>query len=171
MKFITTITALAALLPITTLAAVPPAEADEVIVLDNSAPAETFDAPPANATDAVAGVDFDPAPLSERDLEERGPQSSLTITVYRNRGCSGPSYPIKAKYDSGYAFRIQSYKTSRRLKWGEVISLYGAKNGNTCVRETSHTPMAMAPGCHGLGGGSVNGASCVKLWRRQGFIY
>ncbi|KAL9005283.1 MAG: hypothetical protein Q9180_009804, partial [Flavoplaca navasiana] len=122
MKFITTITALAALFPIIALAAAPTAEAEEVVDLDDKVPTETLNIPTANTTTAIAGIDYEASPpdepaLNERDLEDRATkQSDLTIQLYRNKGCSGPSFEVKARYDTGYKFKIQSFKTSRRMK-------------------------------------------------------
>ncbi|KAL9615702.1 MAG: hypothetical protein Q9204_008687, partial [Flavoplaca sp. TL-2023a] len=122
MKFITTITALAALFPIIALAAAPTAEAEEVVDLDDKVPTETLDIPAANITTAIAGIDYeasspDEPALNERDLEDRATkQSDLTIQLYRNKGCRGASFEVKARYDTGYKFKIQSYKTSRTMK-------------------------------------------------------
>ncbi|KAL8978930.1 MAG: hypothetical protein Q9205_005615 [Flavoplaca limonia] len=177
MKFITTITALAALFPIIALAAAPTAEPEEIVDLDDKVPTETLDIPAANITTAIAGIDYeasspDEPALNERDLEERATkQSDLTIQLYRNKGCRGASFEVKARYDTGYKFKIQSYKTSRTMKLGEVLSLYGGYGGDKCRRQTSWTPQRMGKGCHELGGQSVGGAKCIKLWRHQGFIY
>ncbi|KAI4276907.1 MAG: hypothetical protein LQ337_002154 [Flavoplaca oasis] len=128
MKFITTVTALAALFPIIALAADPTAEAEEVIDLDDKVPTETLNIPAADITTAIPGIDYEASPpdepaLNERDLEDRATkQSDLTIQLYRNKGCSGPSFEVEARYDTGYKFRIQSYKTSRTMKLGEVLS-------------------------------------------------
>ncbi|KAI4271989.1 MAG: hypothetical protein L6R38_006718 [Xanthoria sp. 2 TBL-2021] len=178
MKFITTITALAALLPIITLAVASPADSDDVVALEGSVPTGTSNSAAPNNTAAVEGIDYDDttpneAALHENDLAERRvtKQSDLTISVYRNQGCSGPRMDVKVRYDTGYTFPIQSYRTSRTLKPGETLSLFAKTGNNRCGRETSHTPPRMGKGCHGLGGASVGGASCFKLWRHMGFIY
>ncbi|KAL8787311.1 MAG: hypothetical protein Q9213_002302 [Squamulea squamosa] len=174
MKFLITITAFAALLPIA-LAVPSPADFDDVIPLTDSAPAETNPSTAANETIAIPGVDYDDdeaAASHENVLAERATRNSgLTISAYRFKGCSGPRVDVKVRYDSAYGYPIQSYTTSRRLKMGEVLSLYGQVGKNRCGRETSHTPQMMKKGCHGLGGGSAGGASCFKVWRHQGFIY
>ncbi|KAL8669060.1 MAG: hypothetical protein Q9168_006330, partial [Polycauliona sp. 1 TL-2023] len=126
MKFINTITALAVLLSMTAFAivpSIPPPDADEVTVIDAPPSTDSVDSTPANATAAVAGVDFVDTPLTARDLEERASkQSDLDIVLYVNKGCVGAQYRARAIYDNGYAFPIKSYKTSRTLKLGETIS-------------------------------------------------
>ncbi|KAL8769317.1 MAG: hypothetical protein Q9209_004699 [Squamulea sp. 1 TL-2023] len=168
MKFLITITAFAALLPIT-LAVSSAADSEDVVPLTDSAPTEANPST-ANETIAIAGVDYDDTTLNEaaasheNHLAERKVtrNSDLVISAYRNKGCSGPRVDVKVRYDSAYDYPVKSYTTSRRLKMGEVISLYGKVGKNRCGQETSHTPPVMKKGCHGLGGGSVGGASCFK---------
>lgn len=174
MKFITTITALAALLPILGLAIATPAASDDVIDLEGSAPTQIPNPAAPNNTVAIEGVDYDDTPLNENDLAVRAltKQSDLTINIYRNKGCSGPRLDARMLYDTGYIFPIRSYITSRQLKRGEVLNLYAAdKYKGKCGRVTSHTPQGMGKGCHALGGGSAGGASCIKLWRHGGLVY
>ncbi|CAO1597460.1 MAG: hypothetical protein LQ349_005024 [Xanthoria aureola] len=174
MKFITTITALAALLPLLTLAVATPAVPDDVINLEGSAPTQIPNYAAPNNTVAIEGVDYDDTPLNETDLAVRAltKQSDLTINIYRNKGCSGPRLDARMLYDTGYVFPIKSYITSRKLRRGEVLNLYAPdKYKGKCGRITSHTPLGMGKGCHALGGGSAGGATCIKLWRQQGFVY
>ncbi|KAL8653797.1 MAG: hypothetical protein Q9226_003697 [Calogaya cf. arnoldii] len=99
MKFIATITALAALLPFITLALAPSADADEVVVLDDSAPTGNYNTAAANDATAIEGIDFDESELNETASNEDiiaaravTKQSDLKIELYKNRGCSGPRY-------------------------------------------------------------------------------
>ncbi|KAL8731517.1 MAG: hypothetical protein Q9166_003363 [cf. Caloplaca sp. 2 TL-2023] len=173
MKFTIAIAAIVALVPIALAAS----SADNSAAVADPAPTE-FDNSPVNKTVAVAGVDFDDSPLNDTttdsELVERKvtKNSGLTIRAYRNKGCSGPLVPFSnVQYDHAYGVTIKSYSTSRRLRMGEVLNLYGKVGNNRCGRVTSHTPQIMGAGCHPLGGGSVEGASCFKLWRHMGFIY
>ncbi|KAL8920197.1 MAG: hypothetical protein Q9172_004609 [Xanthocarpia lactea] len=159
MKFITTITAFAALLAIA-LAVSTPDDSEDIIILADSATTETHD-PTANETVAIAGIDYEETTLNEPalskdELVQRAltKKSGLTISAYRNKGCSGPLVDVKVLYDKGYGYPIKSYRTSRTLKYGEVLSLFGKVGKNRCGRETSHTPPRMGKGCHALGGGS-----------------
>ncbi|KAI4103489.1 MAG: hypothetical protein LQ339_004214 [Xanthoria mediterranea] len=156
MKFITTITALAALLPILALAVATPAVPDDVIDLEGSAPTQIANSAAPNNTVAIEGVDYDDTPLNGNgDLAGRAltKQSDLTINIYRNKGCSGPRLDVRMLYDTGYQFPIRSYITSRKLKRGEVLNLYAPdKYKGKCGRVTSHTPQKMDKGCHALGG-------------------
>ncbi|KAI4243466.1 MAG: hypothetical protein L6R40_003468 [Gallowayella cf. fulva] len=185
MKFNILLATLVALLPV---ALAVPATADiddsistNTLPLADPTPAATIEstlndtavAPTDSAVDLDDDASYETMQRENEIVERRATKNSgLVIKVYRNRNCQGPIVPFtNVQYDHGYFVRFQSYSISRRLKLGETLSLYGTVGKNWCGRETSHTPQQMSAGCKPLGGGSAGGASCFKLWRRQGFIY
>ncbi|KAL8680735.1 MAG: hypothetical protein Q9186_003082 [Xanthomendoza sp. 1 TL-2023] len=191
MKITIAIAAIAAFLPI---ACAIPASNDAVstddttaaaLALANTAPSPITTIDSTLNETAIASIDSSSVDLDESNSYASAARtntllhprkvtrnSGLVIKAYREKNCYGPLALFdNVRYDEFKSAKIQSYWISRRLKRGETLSLFGQVGGNLCGRETSHTPMAMTGGCKSLGGGSVGGASCFRLWRRQGFVY
>ncbi|KAL8798304.1 MAG: hypothetical protein Q9182_006777 [Xanthomendoza sp. 2 TL-2023] len=182
MKFTIVIAAITAFLPFAL--AVP--ATDDLASPDTTAPTDPTPSPPTDSplNSTVATVDsavdlndsnsYTTAARTNNVLEARKltRNSGLLIKAYRNKNCLGPLVPFdNVRYDELKPAKFQSYWISRGLHLGETLSLYGQVGGDWCGQETSHTPWGMSGGCKPLGGGSVGGASCFKLWRHQGWIY
>ncbi|KAL8824153.1 MAG: hypothetical protein Q9170_008240 [Blastenia crenularia] len=150
MKFFSTITAAAVLLPIA-LAAPAPVEFDEASFNETAPTTIPFDF---NQTYIIDGNNLEKRKVFPSGLEIRTfahPHCQAAATVHGNVG-------VNANYPGHFV----SFSTKRQLKFGEVINFYSDEK---CEHETIHTPGLFRANCY-------NGeARCFKLWRHQGWIY